>query len=73
MPTLDEIKELNEEVAEDSALYWTKEPGNLARLIDMCEGMDRAELGRKAKKRIRTAYSWEYISGRYAEIWVNMK
>ena len=59
----------NEEVAVDSALYWTKEPGNLAQLIDKCEGIDREELGRKAKERIRTAYSWEYISGRYAEIW----
>ena len=59
----------NEEVAEDSALYWTKEPGNLAALIDKCEGIDREELGRKAKERIRTAYSWEFISSRYAEIW----
>ena len=61
----------NEEVAEDSALYWTKEPGNLAALIDECEGIDREELGRKAKERIRTAYSWEFISSRYAEIWRN--
>ena len=59
----------NVEVAEDSALYWTKEPGNLAALIDRCEGIDREALGRKAKERIKTAYSWEYISGRYAEIW----
>lgn len=59
----------NEEVAEKSALYWTKEPGNLATLIDKCEGINREELGRKAKERIRTAYSWEYISDRYAEIW----
>lgn len=63
----------NEEVAEDSALYWTKEDGNLAALIDKCEEMDRKELGRKAKERIKTAYSWEYISRRYAEIWVNKK
>ena len=59
----------NEEVAEDSALYWTKEPGNLAALIDKCEDIDREELGRKAKERIKTAYSWQFISGRYAEIW----
>ena len=59
----------NEEVAEDSALYWTKEDGSLSDLIDKCEGIDREELGIKAKERIRTAYSWEYISGRYAEIW----
>lgn len=59
----------NEEVAEDAALYWTKEDGDLAKLIDECEGMEREELGRKAKERIRTAYSWEYISDRYADIW----
>lgn len=59
----------NEEVAEDSALYWTKEPGNLSALIDRCEGINREELGKKAKERIKAAYSWEYISGRYAEIW----
>ena len=59
----------NEEVAKDSALYWTKESGNLAQLINSCEDIDREELGKKAKERIRTAYSWEYISGRYAEIW----
>ena len=59
----------NREVAEDSALYWTKESGNLATLIDKFEGIDRKELGRKAKERIRTAYSWDYISNRYAEIW----
>ena len=59
----------NEEVAEDAALYWTKEDGNLAALIDECETIDREPLGLKAKERIKTAYSWEYISGRYAEIW----
>ena len=61
--------DFNREVAEDSALYWTKEHGNLTALIDKCEGIDREELGRKAKNRIRTAYSWEFISDRYAEIW----
>ena len=60
-----------EEVAEDAALYWMKEDGSLSDLIDKCEGLDREELGRKAKERIKTAYSWEYISRRYAEIWRN--
>lgn len=59
----------NEEVAEDTALYWTKAGGNLAQLIDDCEGMDREDIGSKAKERIKTAYSWELISSRYAEIW----
>lgn len=59
----------NREVAEDSALYWTKENGNLANLINDCDDIDREELGIKAKSRIKAAYSWEYISDRYAEIW----
>ena len=59
----------NREVAEDAALYWTKEDGNLAKLIGSCEEMNREELGNKAKERITSAYSWEFISGRYAEIW----
>lgn len=63
----------NEEVAEDAALYWTKEDGDLARLIDECEEIDREPFGIKAKERIKTAYSWEYISGRYAEIFEGMK
>ena len=62
--------DFNREVAEDSALYWTKRSGNLATLIDKCEVIDREELGRKAKERIRTAYSWECISNRYAKRWV---
>ena len=59
----------NEEVAGDAALYWTKEERNLAQLIDSCDDMDREKLGRKAKERIKNAYSWEYIASRYAEIW----
>ena len=59
----------NREVGEDAALYWTKEEGSLAKLIDSCESLDREELGFKAKKRIKSAYSWEYISNRYTEIW----
>lgn len=61
----------NREVAEDSALYWNKKDGNLAKLIDKADGMQEEEiekLGVKAKKRIDEAYSWEYISGRYEEV-----
>lgn len=60
----------NREVAQDAALYWTKKTGNLSALIDEadCLGSDIIEqLGEKAKKRIRDAYSWEFICGRYEE------
>ena len=61
----------NEEVAEESALYWTKEHGNLANLIDKVDELDSEiieEFGRKAKNRIKEAYSWELICEKYADI-----
>ena len=63
----------NREVAEDAALYWTKEPGNLAALIHRADGMcgcERTWLGSQAKRRIQTAYSWETICGKYAEVFL---
>lgn len=61
----------NKEVAEDAALYWTLDEGNLARLIDKADILSTEminDLGSKAKNRIATAYSWEYIADRYASI-----
>lgn len=61
----------NREVGQDAALYWNKDDGNLAKLIDKVDNMnadDRDILGEKAKERIRTAYSWEFIAHRYEEI-----
>ena len=46
-----------------------KKEGDLATLIDKCNGIDREKLGIKAKNRIKTAYSWQYISDRYEGIW----
>ena len=63
----------NREVAEDAALYWTKEPGNLAALIHRADGMcgcERTWLGSQAKQRIQKAYSWEHICGQYAEVFL---
>lgn len=60
----------NEEVAEDAALYWTKENGSLASLIEYADLMpqeDIKRLGAKAKERIKSAYSWEFIAKEYAE------
>lgn len=62
----------NREVGEDAALYWNKEPGNLAALIDRTDCLplkDRLHLGDLAKQRIREHYSWQYIAERYCEIW----
>lgn len=60
----------NREVAEDAAIYWRKEEGNLARVIDQADCLDQekiAQYGVKAKERIRQAYSWDLICSRYAE------
>lgn len=66
----------NKEVGQDAAIYWNKEDGNLADLIDKSDKLSEAEikeLGKKAKKRISEAYSWEFISNRYEEIFLNIK
>ena len=63
----------NKEVAGDAALYWSKIDGNLAKLIDKADQMkneERESFGVKAKKRIAEAYSWEYICGRYADVFL---
>lgn len=63
----------NQEVAASAALFWTKEPGSLAALIARADAMsaaERAEMGRKAKQRIQEAYSWDYIAGRYEEVFL---
>ncbi len=64
----------NREVALDAALYWNKDVGNLAKLLDMADEMeanDRESLGRKARERVGTAYSWPFICDKYAAAWLN--
>lgn len=63
----------NREVGEDGAIYWSKEDGNLAELIEKADAMPKEEiieLGKKATKRISDAYSWQFISDRYEEIFL---
>ena len=60
----------NKEVGLNTALYWSKKDGDLAKLIDKADQINEVErnnLGVKAKERIKASYSWEYISERYAE------
>ena len=66
----------NQEVAEDAAIYWSKEEGSLANLIDQADMFAQETidaLGMKAKARIKSAYSWSFISGRYAEVFLKEK
>lgn len=62
----------NREVALDSALYWTKETGSLAALLNQADALpaaERSRLGELAKQRIRTHYSWPFIAGQYHALW----
>lgn len=62
----------NREVGRDTVLYWTKDKGNLAALIDESDAMSSEkieELGKKAKERIKSAYSWKYIGDEYKRVW----
>ena len=63
----------NREVGQDAALYWNKDRGSLAALIDSADAMgaeERAALGRMARERIRSAYSWRFIGDEYKKVWM---
>lgn len=64
----------NKEVAEDAALYWSRKDGDLASLINIADKLTDEEiskLGEKARKRVREAYTWEIISSKYEEVFLN--
>ena len=66
----------NREVGKDAALYWTKDEGNLASVIDQADQMDKAsreEFGKLAKARITEAYSWKFIGDEYKRIFASEK
>lgn len=61
----------NKEVGEDGAVYWNKEEGNLANLINRLENINNdqlKELSTKAKQRIDSEYSWDYIVRKYEDL-----
>ncbi|CAM3131426.1 beta 1-4 rhamnosyltransferase Cps2T [Sporolactobacillus spathodeae] len=63
----------NREVGEDVALYWRKDDGNLASLIEKADAMKSeqiASLGIRAKKRIAEAYSWVHIVNMYEQVFL---
>lgn len=58
----------NKEVAENGALYWSKDDGALKTLIEKSERLNNEEIcefGEKAKKRIKEEYSWTKICKEY--------
>ena len=61
----------NKEVGEDGAVYWNKEEGNLSNLINRLENINNdqlKELSIKAKHRIDSEYSWDYIVRKYEDL-----
>ena len=63
----------NKEVAEDCALYWSRKPGSLAKLIDKADQMSAdeiAEMGQKAKQRVAEEYTWDKICRQYENVFV---
>ncbi len=62
--------EFNREVAQNGALYWGKEEGELAKLINVADEMSREDiliLGDKAKERVRREYTWTKITSMYEQ------
>lgn len=58
----------NKEVAENCALYWSRKPGSLAKLIDKADQMSTGEIteiGQRAKKRVAEEYTWDKICRQY--------
>ena len=63
----------NQEVAEDTALYWSSDIDDLRKLIDKVDAISIEsihELGKKAKKRVADAYTWEYIGYKYEQLFL---
>lgn len=64
----------NREVGEDAALYWSKEPGNLARLIEQADALDAQtieKLDRDSTARVVEAYAWSDICAQYERVFCN--
>ena len=62
----------NKEVGEEAALYWTKQPGDLKRVIESSEELSQDQIiayEQAAKKRILENYSWDHIGDKYLNLW----
>lgn len=65
----------NREVAENSAVYWNKEPDNLSTLIGKVEDYPPnvlAQYQRTGMDRIRQYYSWARIVGQYENLFLQV-
>lgn len=65
----------NREVAESSALYWTKDSGNLATLIGRVDLLPEEEIARldvASTRCIKDAYSWRLITDLYETLFLTV-
>ena len=61
----------NKEVGKNGALYWSKETGDLKKLLESVVELEndaRASLAKKAKERIKKQYSWDKIVFEYENL-----
>ncbi|VHD86107.1 Alpha-D-GlcNAc alpha-1,2-L-rhamnosyltransferase [Streptococcus pyogenes] len=64
--------DFNQSVAKSAALYWSKQKGQLAELINQVDaGFDSDRLGKEAKAIIQEHYTWEKIVGEYEALFLN--
>lgn len=64
----------NREVAENCALYWNYQSGDLANLINETDNLELEiieKMGNNAKQRVKDAYSWNFICDEYALVFKN--
>ncbi len=61
----------NREVAEDNALYWSKDKGSLAQCIGEAEQLEQEQindLDERSTKRIEDQFSWDSIADLYEQL-----
>lgn len=66
----------NREVAEDAAIYWTKEEGCLSKIINTVDNIDskqQIKFGEAAKKRIKDNFAWSYICNEYKRLFLEQE
>lgn len=66
----------NREVAENSALYWTKNRGSLSTLIEEVDSFSKEKVNsydESSLKQVRTRYSWTLIVSEYEHLFLNVK
>ncbi|WP_242258580.1 beta 1-4 rhamnosyltransferase Cps2T [Streptococcus thoraltensis] len=63
--------DFNRKVAQQTALYWAKDEGNLKNLIDSVDTENFRHLGNEAKHHIKSNYTWKKIVGEYEELFLN--